>query len=647
MYSSTCKVVLLLKFVVILCFSKISFANEGDTEQLRKWFSRAEAIASRPKSSESKLLRKKLKNYPLAPYVTLKTLRRFPYLSNQPQIDDFLTQYSGTPLDRPLRKVWLEYLAKEQQGKLFLQYYQDIGNVPLHCHWLRFRLQAGEDKEEILLAVNKLWLVGKSQPKACDPLFSVWKKAGKLTESLIYERLKLAANGGKHTLIPYLKKQLPSEKQYLADLWLKVRRSPSYVTKIQLFKNRFPELENEILIYGLRRLVWRDRDLALSAWQKLAKTRTFTELQELRVKERFAVALAVANHSEAGEWLDKAVATSQDIEVLRWQLAHVLRQRNWHKVNEVAERGYSVAQNEHVFQYWLARSFAELGKQKSADEHFSELAKQRHYYGFMSSAKLSKAPAMLDAAAQYGPDQLTEVRQHPAALRAFEFLQLKRLTNARREWRYLLTQLSAEQQTKAAVLADSWGWHDQAIRTFSYSGYLNDVKRRFPTAYSDSILKHAKAVKVEPEWAFAITRRESAFMPDANSSAGAKGLMQVMPNTAKYLEKKRVKNALLFKPDFNIELGTRYLRYLLGRMGNNPVLATASYNAGWRRVQNWLPKTNDVPFDVWVESIPYKETREYVKAVLTYKQIYAWQIDEGKSLFNKYAEMKVPTAKSL
>lgn len=647
MHSTVFKAALWVKLAVCWCFAGLCVAATSNDQQLREWFQRAEAIAHRPNSSEFKLLSQRLADYPLAPYVTLKTLRRYPYLVNKGQIQRFLKQHAATPLDKPLRKVWLEYLAEEGQQTLFLENYRDLGDTALTCHWLRFRLNTDEAKEPLFAAVNALWLVGKSQPKACDPLFSEWKKAGNLTESLVYERLKLAANGGKHTLIPYLKKQLPPAKRYLADLWRNVRRDPSYVAKTRLFEQRFPRLENEILIYGLRRLVWRDRQLALSLWDKLKRTRQFTTVQSLRIAERFAVALALHNHRRADEWLQRAVASSQDVEVVRWQLAHTLRQRNWQQVQRSATLGLAIAPKEQVFRYWLARSCDELGDNEAAKEHFAILAKQRHYYGFMASAKLAQPPAMAAQAASVSEQQMAAVLQYPAAQRAFEFLQLQRLTNARREWRYLLRQLSAEQQTTAAVIADSWGWHDEAIRTFSYSGYLNDVKRRFPMAYANSIVKYAKSNNISPAWAFAIARRESAFMPDAKSSVGARGLMQIMPSTAKYLENRRVRNGALYKPEFNIQLGTRYLQYLLGQVDNNPVLATASYNAGWRRVRDWLPEGGDMPLDVWIESIPYKETREYVKAILTYQQIYTWTLDGDTSLFAGYAAMTMPMASSL
>ncbi|MEO0369124.1 MAG: lytic transglycosylase domain-containing protein [Pseudomonadota bacterium] len=161
------------------------------------------------------------------------------------------------------------------------------------------------------------------------------------------------------------------------------------------------------------------------------------------------------------------------------------------------------------------------------------------------------------------------------------------------------------------------------------------------TLNSDFHWLTTKSQDIDPAWAFAIARRESSFMADANSGAGARGLMQLLPSTVNFITKKKVKSRKLFEPAFNIQQGTQYMRYLMDRMGNNAVLATASYNAGWSRVKNWVPKDDAVPLDIWVETIPFKETRNYVKAVLAYQQIYSRLLGEEDNLFHRLADMEI------
>ena len=203
------------------------------------------------------------------------------------------------------------------------------------------------------------------------------------------------------------------------------------------------------------------------------------------------------------------------------------------------------------------------------------------------------------------------------------------------------TQLNQEQKVTAAVFANELGWHDQAIFGFSKAGYLDDIARRFPMPFDVHLEFNAKKNNIDLAWAFAIVRRESSFMPDAASGVGALGLMQVLPGTARYLEKKKVSRTTLFNPGENVALGTRYMRYLLDKMHDNPILATASYNAGWRRVKKWLPETEPMPIDLWIETIPYKETRNYVKAVLAYKQIYSQHLGGVDNSFKELANMKL------
>lgn len=628
--------------------------NEGNLQKQRKWFARAEAIAHNPNSSESKFLRQKLANYPLIPYVQLKTLMRYPFLSNKGNIEAFLTKYEKSPMDRPLRKKWLNYLADQNQQAMFLHFYRDIGDDSLKCHQLRFRLQRPEQRAEALKKVDALWLVGKSRPKSCDRVFAEWEKAGRRTDDMIYQRLKLAADGGKHTLIPYLKGLLPTDYHYLADLWLKVRRSPSYVSRTSRFPGINPSKESEVLAYGLKRLVWRDRDLALKSWEKLKTRFPFTEVQKQQIAEKFAIGLAIKNHPKAGQWLERANSGTKDEELYRWHLAHVLREQDWQQAVNVIESAPKDFSSDEQFRYWTARSLEQLSAKRSAkssvnnsadnkaQNQFIDLSGERNYYGFMASGKLGKSPSLENQPVQFTQPELVTVSTNPAARRAYEFLKLKRFTSARREWNFLLSELNDEQKSIAGVLADSWGWHDQAIRTFAKAGYMNDVARRFPLAFKEQLHTSATENNISPAWAFAITRRESAFMSDAYSGAGARGLMQLMPGTARYLEKSSVKTRRLYDPEFNVQLGTRYLRYLMDRMDNNPILATAAYNAGWRRVKDWLPDQSGMPLDIWVETIPFKETRNYVKAVMAYKQIYSQQLGQQKNLFLEYSSMKIP-----
>tara|TARA_R110001632_G_scaffold219891_1_gene349638 strand:+ start:2060 stop:4054 length:1995 start_codon:yes stop_codon:yes gene_type:complete len=631
--------------LLLVCFSSQATTVLSPTEQKltnqRKIFVEAESLAYNPQSAEYQALVAQLVDYPLLPYVQLKALMHNINRKNETEVKAFLARYENTPLDRSLRKAWLRYLSKSQRKVEFLDAYKNTGSAELACRKIEFSLSDPAQREVALTEVPRLWVVGQSQPKACDQVFRIWQKENLLTKEMVWQRLVLAATNGKQTLVPYLKRLLPEDQRYLADLWLAVRKDPSYVSRGSKFPHKQVDKEIQILIYGLRRLAFSEPELALKSWFALEKRFAFSLPQRQSMTERFAIALAVADHPQADLWLDKASADSSDIELFRWHLAHVLRLGNWQHALELIEAAPQGIYQDLAFQYWLGRSYEQLKAGDLAQQTFSKLADQRHYYGFMASGKLAQKPTLHDKTLSFSAVQLLEVANMPQARRAYEFLQLERDLSARREWYDLQLKLTEQQSLMAAVLADSWQWHDQAIFTFARVGYLDDLERRFPIAYDKTLINSAEKHQIDPAWAFAIVRRESSFMADANSHAGARGLMQLMPGTANYLAKKKVGRSTLFDPKQNVEFGTQYMRYLMDKMDNNPVLATASYNAGWRKVLDWLPEQDTVPMDIWVETIPYKETRNYVKAVMAYKQIYSQRLGQPSHVFKELVDMQI------
>ncbi|GGD76226.1 lytic transglycosylase domain-containing protein [Lacimicrobium alkaliphilum] len=621
-----------------LCFIPLVQATQDSYVQQRELFLEAEKWSHYPNSETYRKLASQLEDYPLYPYLHQNALLADLRLGNEAEIAQFLGEHTNTPLDGELREKWLYYLSKRGDGARFIQYYQDLGNTELQC--LNAKYHLARNKPQGLALVSELWLAGKSQPKACDAVFKAWTEAGHRSEWMVWQRLVLAANGGDHTLIPYLKSLLDKKQQYLADLWYKARRNPAMVSRLSAFPGKFPEKEQQIISYGLKRMAWRDHALALKTWHDAQKRFNFNAGEQQEIAERFAIALAVDNHPQAGFWLEKANQGQNNEAIFRWHLTHTLRQQNWQKVIDVIEHSPQMLESDYSSRYWLGRSYESLNAPVQAQREYDKLSSVRHYYGFLASGKLARPAQLADTPLELDASLLDQVADLPAAKRAKEFLALERYVSARREWIKLQPRLTHEQGLAAAVLADRWGWHDQAIFALSRLGYLDDVKRRFPLAYDAQMQQSANKNAVDPAWAFAIARRESSFMRDANSGAGAKGLMQLMPGTAQYLAKKKVSASALFDAGQNVEFGTRYMRYLLDKMHDNPVLATAAYNAGWSRVNQWLPE-EEVPADLWVETIPYKETRNYVKAVMAYQQIYKQRLGQQQNLFEQLTDMRI------
>lgn len=622
-------------------FYTFSVDVSADSSILRKKYEQADKLVWDANSQEYQALYNDLHYYPLQPYLDLKRLMHKIKLSDHNQIAKFLKKYQGTPLDWPLRKKWLNYLMKRKRKLLFVEYFKPTSNVTLTCQYYRYKLALGASEQEVLPNISRLWVVGKSQPKVCDPLFSAWQKAGYRTNDVIWQRLSKAADGGKHTLVPYLTGLLPKSEQYLGKLWHRVRRDPAVVAKLSRFPHKTAK-EKEIFVYGIKRLIWRDQNRALKVYQQANRVFKFTDEQQQQIALKFSLALASKQHKKAQEWLQKVDDQNLTGKIIQWKIADVLRQQNWPQI-EAELLALPVSQQQSSqWKYWYARSLIKNGENKKGQTLLQQLAKTRHYYGFLAASVINAPISYQNNPISVAEAEKRQLFKHLAGKRAFELFHLKRYHHARKEWNYWMSELTDREQLVAAKLANEIGWYDRAIFALSQVGYLDDVDLRFPLAFDKEINRHATKYAINPAWAFAIARRESSFMSDANSPVGAKGLMQVMPATAKQLTKrKRISTKYLLDSKNNINLGTKYLKKLLDKHKGNQVLATAAYNAGPYRVKRWLKSANSLPADIWIETIPFYETREYVKSVMAYQQIYQNKVGQPAQLFEQLARKNI------
>jgi soluble lytic murein transglycosylase len=271
------------------------------------------------------------------------------------------------------------------------------------------------------------------------------------------------------------------------------------------------------------------------------------------------------------------------------------------------------------------------GQEKDAQRFYREAAKQRDYYGFLAADRMKLPYQLNNNPLEASAKQLAAIEKIPAIQRARELYILGRIQDGRSEWQYAMAGFDDKALKTAALLAHGWDWHHQVILTLAQAKYWDDLGLRFPLPYREQIVTHAGNNKINPAWVYAVIRQESAFQKDARSPAGALGLMQIMPATgrriARTLEVNLPSQYRLLDTDLNIRFGTHYLRYTLDKFQDNPVLATAAYNAGPGRVTQWLREdTSPISADIWAETIPFLETRKYVQRVMEYTVIYSHQM---------------------
>jgi soluble lytic murein transglycosylase len=253
------------------------------------------------------------------------------------------------------------------------------------------------------------------------------------------------------------------------------------------------------------------------------------------------------------------------------------------------------------------------------------LAGDRGYYSFLAAELLGQNYDFGDQPL-HDPELAEQLTQELHIQRARELYLMKHRYWAAMEWNVAMSKLSMRDRGVAAEIAHSWGWHHRAIVEAGRSDKLDDLEIRFPTPYKPQFEQSAKAKKINAEWLYAVARQESAFNERARSSAGAMGLLQMLPGTAQEVARdtgRRIKTKQLYQPEYSIDFGATYLQQLMEKFNGNRILATAAYNAGPYRIKRVLENQgSSLPFDIWIENLPYSETRHYVQNVLAYSVIY-------------------------
>lgn len=601
--------------------------NSATLAEQRSRFLAAERALRLRRMSEFRSLLPTLTEYPLYPYLHYENIKR--HLDKTPTkvLSAFLDQYQALPVSGLLRRKLLRQLARQGRWQQYLDFYTPTRNVRLQCQRLYALIRTGQ-AESAYPAIEKLWLTGRSQPRTCDRTFKHWKAAGKLTPDLVWHRMALALENGHRSLARYLVRSLPRKNQKLAHLWIKLHRKPQLLKKYQqrITRSTHP-MTPRLLINVVKRLARRDAQMAAQIWTDLQTQQALTERERYDVGQQIALNLALEQQPDAETWFSGIPEQYLSDSAREWRVRSALRQAQWPLVLTALNALTPEQQSNDRWLYWRARVNEELGEATKATAQFTSLAQHRSYYGFLAADRMNLPYAIASHPHNTSAGTLFEIGQQAAVLRAHEFVRLGRMIEARREWRSAMRQMDNEQRVDAAKLAQYWGWAPQSILTMASTDQRDDLGLRFPLLYQQQILNHSERAEINPAWTYGVIRQESAFVQDARSATGAMGLMQLMPSTAKFISRSMPKKyrgrSKLTQADTNLALGTSYLRKMLKRFSGQTVLATAAYNAGARRIMRWLPAETTLDAERWIESIPYRETREYVTSVLAFTVIYA------------------------
>jgi soluble lytic murein transglycosylase len=604
----------------------------------RLYYQEAQKALAKKQLSRYQLILPKLKNYPLLPYLEYQELSERLMALPRADVDKFFARHPDSFVGERLLHRWLRTLAIKELWTEYRRYYNsNLTDPELACLNLRARLATGD--KAALKEVEPLWNIGRPQSKSCDPVFAEWRKQGMRTPALLWSRHAKAVKADEIDLAINLAHEMEPEQQKLAVQYENVAQNPRLILQTDNFSTNSPEARSSIIL-GLEGYAQTSATEALHLWQIYASRGHFNESERSQVNYSIARQLL---RQEQGALAERLVADSPGLsqpDLLESLIREALRRQDWEKSLHWILRLPAESRASERWSYWLARVTEELKMQeaggKTPGELYTQVAGTRSFYGFLASDRLGRPYSLRDYPLTISKEVMSKVETTPGIERAREFYSLGDYAAATREWVYTTHKFdSTEKMVAAGRIADRWGWYRQAIQTMQDSEYMDDLAVRFPIPFHENVKAAARQAEVDPHFVFAITKQESAFNTEAKSPVGALGLMQLMPTTARATAKKAgltFNQQDLLRADKNIVLGANYLNELLDRFSGNRILVAAAYNAGPTRVRQWLGKDGEkLPYDVWIETIPYKETRLYVQNILSFAVIYGYRTGSKQS----------------
>jgi len=606
-----------------LCQAK---ATERPLTDMRKDFLLAEQYLNENREPDYFNLENALKNYPLYPYLHYQWLKK--HLDDDSSISQFLADFPQSRYAHLLLQKWLQQLGQTQQWLKFMAAYKNTDDPELQCYNAQAQFQTGRP-DTALDSARQFWLSGKSLPNACDNLFTILKGSSYLNRDLIWGRFQAALLQNNPTVAINVMPLLPAEDQPAAELWLKLHRQPNLVKEPGDWKLSLPQA-GQLFAHTIMRWLKSDPTAALQTWEAEKSHFTLTDALFADTEKQLALALAFKHDEQAYQRLSQL--TAKDSSTREWRVRTALYQQNWPQVQDALNALSGEEKIQDKWQYWQARALLNNGDAEKANSIFQQLAKNRSFYGFLAADRLQQTINLADHPVNVSTEEISNLQQQDRFQVVAELLAINRKPEAQKQWWFAVTGMDKHNLTIAAKLAQQWQLPAIAIFSIAKANDWDDIDLRFPLYYAERIQNSAAEQQLDPALIFGLIRQESAFDELADSSAGAKGLMQVMPKTAEQiaqdLQQPWSGETSLFNPDLNIKYGSYYYKKLLNQFNGYPLLATAAYNAGANRVKRWLPERNTLPGDIWMETIPYKETRGYVASVLQYALIYQQRLQK-------------------
>lgn len=609
-------------------------AGAADRASQRSQFRVALAAAARTPEAAWKKLADGLEDYPLYPYIELAALRPHLAKAGAAEVGAFLKRWPGTLPAADLRSAWLRELARRGDWNTFAKTYVASDDRELQCDALLGRLASGASLDAAR-DIEPFWNGERGLPDACASVLRAARVQGLVSDASVWEHLLRAADAGSANAAGDAAALLTGAERIAADRIVAALGDPrATLAKAKTWADE--ARTRDAVSYAFVRLARRDSEAAETLWAELEARFKWDDAQKNRVLNAIALYRATSYSPDALTRLKALPDAGDDDATREWRVRIALAGGDFKETLAALERMSETQRADARWRYLRARMLAKLGREAESASLMAEVAREANFHGFLAADWSGRPYAICPNTLAGDTRAEAALEQHGDLERAYEFRALDMLAEARREWKFAMGKLDANQQRLAADGAYRKGWYDRAVFAFSADPETQRLyEQRFPLGMEKHVRASAADAGIDPAWAYAIIRAESAWMTDAHSHADAYGLMQLLPGVAKKVAKSAglpyARASDLFDAAFNIRLGTRFLGQMADAYDGSPWLASAAYNAGQAPVGRWLDARGTLEPDFFIETIPYKETREYVARVLAFSVIYDWRMN-GKVL---------------
>ncbi|WP_413285129.1 murein transglycosylase [Vibrio sp. MA40-2] len=616
--------------LVSVGFTLVSFSSSvqavlASLDQQRIIYQQAQDYLDQKKINEYLKIRDQIVDYPLTPYVDYRQFLLEIGQKTPLQVEDFIHQYHELPFSNRIRAKYLDALIDKQDWTNFYQFQPEEPRMEKYrCSYHYAQLKNGQ-KEQAFQGAAKLWLSGKSVSDNCNMLFQEWQQAGLRTDDLVLRRMLLSYEKNSIRLLNYLAK-IPSKQDSVkqANEIKMLAKGPENVIE---FSQKYPasEFNRKKSAIALKKLARKDIELAQRALPIVFKAQQFSPLEQQSISDYLAVRLMNTDQQYLAAWRDKVLKKSTNVSAIEQRIRLAIREANWPAISEWIEQLPEEEMDSLRWQFWLGRTELELGARNKGIARLQSILGQRNFYS-VAAAQILDTPVRYQVSKQKADTTILKPYQS-SLIRINELIDVDKITAAKSEWNWLLLQVDEEEKQALAVYAANNNWHHLSVKATIAAKMWDNTELRFPLAHQWWFNFYAKKHNIDPITLMSIARQESALDVQARSPVGARGIMQIMPTTAKYTAKKYKiaynGSGQLYDVGKNIEIGSHYLNGLLEQYDNNRIFAFAAYNAGPNRVKLWRKRANQ-QLDVFafIEAIPFRETRGYVQNILMFETYY-------------------------